>query len=42
VELLTPTGEEFMRVRLVAGVPDDLVSRCIEEILQGDCELDDA
>ncbi len=42
VELLTPTSEEFVRVRLIASIPDDFVGRCIQKILQGNCELDNA
>src|SRR5690242_16812345 len=40
MELFAPTGKEFMRVRLIAGIPDDFVGRCIQKVLQGNRELD--
>ncbi len=39
MELFAATGQEFMRIGLVTGVPDNLVGRRIEEILQGNREL---
>src|SRR5690348_15806782 len=39
-EWFAPAGKELMRVRLIAGIPDDLNGRCIKKELQGNCELD--
>ena len=41
VHLLHAAGENFMRVGLVAHVPDDAVFRGIEYIVQGNGEFND-
>ena len=40
-EPLQASGQELVRVRLMSGVPDDLVARRFEEPVQGDGQLDD-
>src|SRR6185312_8383507 len=39
---VTPPGEDFVRIRLVADIPDQPVGRRVKHIVQGDGELDDA
>ena len=41
-EPLEPARQELVRVRLVTGVPDDPVTRRLEETMQGDRQLDHA
>ena len=36
----TATRQNFVRVGLVADIPDDSVMRCIKHIVQGQRELD--
>ena len=36
---VTPAGEDFVRVGLVAHVPDQAVFGGVENIMQGHCEL---
>src|SRR5215207_8503962 len=42
LEVLLPPGDEFVRVDLVAGVPDDAVFAEVEDLMKGEAELDDA
>ena len=42
VHLVTPTGEDFVRIGLVAHVPDQAVVRRVEHVVQGDGEFDRA
>ena len=35
------TGEDFVRIGLVAHVPNQPVTRCIEDVMQSDGEFDD-
>ncbi len=42
IEALTTTGEHLVHVRLVAGVPHDLVAGRLEHAMQRDAELDRA
>ena len=42
VHLVTPTGEDFVRIGLVTHVPDQAVVRRVEHVVQGDGELDRA
>ena len=39
---VAPTGENFMRIRLVTHVPDDAVFRGIKNVMQRDGELNGA
>ena len=41
-ELLEPAGQQLVGVGLVAGIPDDLVGRAIEQPMEGDGQLDHA
>ncbi|EKE16586.1 MAG: hypothetical protein ACD_10C00906G0002 [uncultured bacterium] len=41
-DTVAPPGEDFMRIALVADIPDDLVARGVEDGVQGDGEFDDA
>ena len=41
-EPLVATGQELVRIRLVAGVPDDPVARRLEQPVERDRQLDDA
>src|SRR5262249_60340860 len=41
-ESLVAAGQELVRIRLVAGVPDDPVDRRVEEPVECDRQLDDA
>ena len=41
-DAVAPTGEDLMRVGLVADVPDQPVTRRIEDMMQGDGQLDHA
>ena len=41
IEPVVPTGEELVRVGLMAGVPHDPVARRLEQAVQGDGQLDD-
>ena len=40
VKLLTATGQQLVRIGLIAGIPDDLIVRRIEEIVQCDRQFD--
>src|SRR5208282_776049 len=40
VELLPASGEQFMDVRLMADIKQKVVFRCVEDIVQGDGQLD--
>ncbi len=39
---VAPAGENFVRIGLVADIPDQPVRRRIEDIMQRDCQLDNA
>ncbi len=39
MKLLPPTGQQLVGIALVAGVPDNLVRRCIQQVMQGDGQL---
>ena len=41
-DLVAPAGQDLVRVALMADVPDQAIARRIEEIVQGDRQLDDA
>jgi hypothetical protein len=41
-ELIAPTGQKLVRVRLVTCVPDDPIPRRLEQPVEGDRQLDDA
>jgi len=41
-EACQPTGQQLVRVRLVAGVPHDPVARRLQQAVDGDRQLDDA
>ena len=41
-EGVAPAGDQFVRVCLMAGVPDELVERRIEHVVKCERELDDA
>ena len=41
-DAVAPAGEDLVRIGLVAHVPDEAVARGVEQIVQGDGELDDA
>ena len=40
MEPLTTPGEQFVHVGLIAGVPDNLVLRRVEQVMQGDRQFD--
>ena len=40
-EPLAPAGQELVRVALVADVPDDAISRGVEDVVERERELDD-
>ena len=40
IEALAPAGEQLVNVSLVARVPDELVFGGVEDVMQGECELD--
>ena len=42
VERVAAPGDQLVRVRLVAGVEDDLVARGVEDVVQRERQLDDA
>src|SRR5665213_21583 len=42
VQLVTAAGQNLVRIRLVADVPDQAVMRCIEHVMQGNRQLDRA
>ncbi len=42
VQLLAPPGQHLVRIGLVADVPDDAVVRRVEDVVQGDGQLDRA
>src|SRR5689334_483611 len=39
---VTASGQDFMRISLMANIPDELVGRRVENIVQRDGQLDDA
>ena len=41
-DTVTPAGQDFMRIDLVADIPDDLVIRCIKQVMQRDRQFDHA
>ncbi len=41
-DAVAATGEDLVRIGLVADVPDELVLRRVEHMVQGDRQLDDA
>ncbi len=41
MELLAATGKQLMRIRLVAGIPHDLVLRGIQQIVERHRQFDD-
>ncbi len=41
-DAVAPAGENLVRVGLVADVPDQPVSRRVKDIVERDCQLDDA
>ena len=42
VHAIAPTGEDFVRVRLVPHIPDQAIFGCVEHVMQRDGELDRA
>ena len=40
--LVTPPGQDLVRLGLVAHIPDQPVARCVEHIMQRHGEFDDA
>ena len=42
VELVEPSGQQLVRVSLMAGVPDELVGRAVEQPVERDGQLDHA
>ena len=42
VEGVAATGNQLVRIALMAGVEDDLVAGRVEEVVQGQSQLDDA
>src|SRR3954462_2846299 len=42
VERIAASGNELVRIRLVAGIEDDLIARRIENVVQRQRQLDDA
>ena len=41
-DAVAPSGQDLVRIGLVADIPDQRVARRVEEMVQGDGELDDA
>ncbi len=41
VERVAPPGDEFVRIRLMAGVENDLIARRVEDVVQCQRQLDD-
>ncbi len=41
-DAVAPPGQHLVRIGLVADVPDQPVARRVEDVVQGDGELDDA
>src|SRR6185312_810273 len=39
---VTASGQDFVRIGLMADVPDELVGRRVEDVVQRDGQLDDA
>src|SRR5262245_20093832 len=39
---IAAAGDDLMRIGLVAHIPDQAVARCVEQIVQGHRQLDDA
>ena len=39
---ISAAGEQLVRVALMADVPDELIVRCVEDMMQRDGQLDDA
>src|ERR1044072_97319 len=39
-DAVAPTGQNLVRIRLMAYVPDELVSRRVENVVQSDREVD--
>jgi hypothetical protein len=42
MENIAATGQDFMSVCLVTDVPDKLIVRCIENIMESDSKLDNS
>lgn len=40
VEAGKAAGEQLMRIGLMASIPDEIVQRRIEDVMEGDSELD--
>jgi hypothetical protein len=40
-DTVAPPGQDLVRIALVADIPDQLVARRIENVMQGDRQLDD-
>ena len=41
-DAIAPAGDDLVRIGLVADVPDQPVGRRVKDIVEGDCQLDDA
>ena len=41
-DAVAPSGQNLVRVGLMADVPDDAVARRVEQVVQRDSQLDDA
>ena len=42
VKSLAAAGDEFVRIALVAGVEHELIARRVEDVVQRECQLNDA
>ena len=42
VKRIAAAGDQLVRIRLVAGIEDDLIARRVEDIVQSQGQLDDA
>ena len=41
-DLLAPAGQDLVRIALMADIPDQLIPRRIEQVVQGDGQFDNA